>query len=97
MKKLLVKTLILLLAPFVLSYIIYFLFKKSLLDTILCVAGLLYVAFSFFNGWSHSGLNGYNPGIMKSIKDDKTAVSGMLDLEMLVCGIILIVASMFVG
>ena len=62
----------------------------------LCIIGLIHVSGSVFNGWSHSSLNGYNPGIMKSIRDDKDSMKGMLDIEMLISGVILVIVSIFV-
>ena len=64
--------------------------------TMLCIIGLIYVSGSVFNGWSHSSLNGYNPGITKSIRDDKDSMKGMLDIEMLISGVILVIVSIFV-
>ncbi|MGN1406349.1 MAG: hypothetical protein ACI4WM_08740 [Erysipelotrichaceae bacterium] len=72
-----------------------FLSKKTA-STVLCIIGIIYVAGSIFNGWGHSSLNGYNPGIMKSIRDDKDSMKGMLDVEMLIGGVILVIVSIFV-
>ena len=61
----------------------------------LCIVGVGYVASSIFNGWSHSPLKGYDPGLMKSIRDDRDSMKGALDIEMLISGVILVIVSIF--
>ena len=81
--------------PFIVSIIISSLIRRNITSSIVPIFGIIYLIFSVFNGWGHSPLTGYNPGLMNSIKEDKTAQRGMMDLEEMICGLILILISIF--